>query len=314
MRYSILFIIVVVLVSGFIAYFGDILGRRMGKKRLTLFNMRPKYTAIVVTTITGMIIAAAVLALLLSIDPSFRRIFAEGQQILERNKFLTSNNERLEKRIIGLTERSRDLEKEVGERRKEVAAANAEAAKAVKARDAALKTVHLLEQDIARRKIELVELKKRSVAAEKAVKISDAQLLYSTTRLADARSRLTATQNDLKVAFKDLTIKKKQLGDTQAKLVNAQKTLEEQEARLKTQEDQLRDQQQALVQTGNVAIEYYRQTSQLRSSELIIRQGEEVARATTPAVGVRDQGRRAIMLRTVVKAKLGASGPTSARW
>ncbi|MCL5102837.1 MAG: DUF3084 domain-containing protein [Armatimonadetes bacterium] len=280
MRYSILFIIVVILVSGFIAYFGDILGRRMGKKRLTLFNMRPKYTAIVVTTITGMIIAASVLALLLSIDPSFRRIFAEGQQILERNKFLTSNSERLEKRIIDLTTRSRDLEKEVGERRREVFAAKTEAAKALKARNDALKTVRVLEKDIAERKKQLVEIKKRSDAAVREAKAADERFVDSMSRLVDARAKLAKTQRDLRTMIGDLTIKKKQLRDTQVNLVSAQKQLKEQEAALRTQEGQLRDQQQALVQTGNVAMDFYRQTSQLRSSELILRQGEEIARAT----------------------------------
>ena len=67
MRYSIFFAIVLVLVSGFIAYFGDLLGRRMGKKRLTLFGLRPRHTAIGVTTITGMIIAALALITLISI-------------------------------------------------------------------------------------------------------------------------------------------------------------------------------------------------------------------------------------------------------
>ena len=44
-------------VCGLIAYIGDLLGRRMGKKRLSAFGLRPKHTAILFTIVTGVLIA-----------------------------------------------------------------------------------------------------------------------------------------------------------------------------------------------------------------------------------------------------------------
>lgn len=66
MKYTWFFILALIAVSGFIAWFGDLLGRKMGKKRLSIFGMRPRHTAIFMTTITGMIISAIAIGTLLS--------------------------------------------------------------------------------------------------------------------------------------------------------------------------------------------------------------------------------------------------------
>ena len=43
-------------ISGVIAYLGDALGTLVGKKRLSLFGMRPRFTALFVAISTGIII------------------------------------------------------------------------------------------------------------------------------------------------------------------------------------------------------------------------------------------------------------------
>lgn len=50
-------IISVILVSAIIAFVGDRVGHFIGRKRLTLFNLRPRTTAILITIITGILIA-----------------------------------------------------------------------------------------------------------------------------------------------------------------------------------------------------------------------------------------------------------------
>ena len=39
--------------GGAIAYFGDRIGMKVGRKRLTLFGLRPKHTSIIITIVTG---------------------------------------------------------------------------------------------------------------------------------------------------------------------------------------------------------------------------------------------------------------------
>ena len=45
---------VLMLMGGLIAFLGDKIGSKVGKKRMTLFGLRPKYTSIIVTIISGL--------------------------------------------------------------------------------------------------------------------------------------------------------------------------------------------------------------------------------------------------------------------
>ena len=38
-------IVILLVASGLIAYAGDYVGRKAGKKKLSIFNLRPKYTS-----------------------------------------------------------------------------------------------------------------------------------------------------------------------------------------------------------------------------------------------------------------------------
>jgi uncharacterized protein (DUF3084 family) len=60
--YGILLIGTLVVASGVIAYVGDIVGRRMGRKRLSLFGLRPRHTAIAISVVAGMLITMFTLA------------------------------------------------------------------------------------------------------------------------------------------------------------------------------------------------------------------------------------------------------------
>jgi len=53
-------IVFIVALAGVIAYLGDRVGHNVGRKRLTLLNIRPRYTSTIVAVATGMIIALVV--------------------------------------------------------------------------------------------------------------------------------------------------------------------------------------------------------------------------------------------------------------
>ncbi len=53
-------IIFIVALAGIIAYAGDRIGHQVGRKRLTLLNIRPRYTSTIIAVATGMIIALVV--------------------------------------------------------------------------------------------------------------------------------------------------------------------------------------------------------------------------------------------------------------
>lgn len=57
-------IAVLAMMGGAIAYFGDKVGTKIGKKKLSMFGLRPKHTSIIVAIATGILITASTLAIL----------------------------------------------------------------------------------------------------------------------------------------------------------------------------------------------------------------------------------------------------------
>lgn len=70
--YGLMLIAVLAVMGGIIAYIGDKLGSKVGKRKLTIFGLRPKHTSILVTIITGIIIAASTLGILALVSKDVR--------------------------------------------------------------------------------------------------------------------------------------------------------------------------------------------------------------------------------------------------
>ncbi len=62
LRVAFIFLLVAVLAGG-IAMLGNQLGRKIGRKKMTVFGLRPRHTSIFITTMTGSVIACSTLAL-----------------------------------------------------------------------------------------------------------------------------------------------------------------------------------------------------------------------------------------------------------
>ena len=90
---------IIAVMGGIIAYVGDKIGTKVGKQRMSLFGLRPKYTSIVVTIITGLMIAAATVGVLsissrsvrtalFGLDQMYAQMEALNQQIAAKNEEL----------------------------------------------------------------------------------------------------------------------------------------------------------------------------------------------------------------------------------
>lgn len=74
-------VLAVLILGGVIATLGDRIGMRVGKARLSLFNLRPRQTATVVSILTGGVISASTLALLFGVSQQLRTGVFELEQI-----------------------------------------------------------------------------------------------------------------------------------------------------------------------------------------------------------------------------------------
>lgn len=299
MRYSFLFVAVLILVSGFIAYFGDVIGRKMGKKRLTVGSLRPRHTAYIITAITGMLISGMAVATLVSVNSQFRKVFTEGERILAQNESLTKANDKLLALNNRLRDRSKHLQSLVDSLQREAQRARKEAEKAKAERDKQLRLVKHLQQEVAERTREVTERKRQLEKLERAVAslnteiaLARADLRVKTLELDKVQEQLRSAQDQLisaniKLADAENKLKSTQarLEDTRAKLAETESTLRQQEIVLKQQKEQIELGQAALVREGikrlqfEKASEYFAaQAGELRSGDLILRQGDEIVR------------------------------------
>ncbi len=104
-----LMVLVLLALCGFIAYIGDLLGRRLGKKRLTLFGLRPKHTAIVLTIVTGVLIAAVTFGAALVMVPGFRQVVTKGERLARDNTRLARQNQQRREESDLLTRKNGEL-------------------------------------------------------------------------------------------------------------------------------------------------------------------------------------------------------------
>lgn len=92
-------IIIVAIMGGIIAFIGDKLGTKIGKRRMSLFGLRPKHTSIIVTIVTGILIAAATLGILSIASQNVRTALFGMEQLKEEMRALNASVESKNKEL-----------------------------------------------------------------------------------------------------------------------------------------------------------------------------------------------------------------------
>ncbi len=70
-----------ILVSGVVAFVGNLVGRGIGRRRLAIFGLRPRHTAQLITVITGMLITVVTLAVVLLVSNDARQALFHLQEV-----------------------------------------------------------------------------------------------------------------------------------------------------------------------------------------------------------------------------------------
>jgi len=112
-----LLILAVLLLGGVLATIGDRLGSRIGKARLSLFRLRPRSTAVLITVLTGSLISALTLGLMLAVSEQLRIGLFQLDKIESK---LSNARKNLDFSVVQLTR----SEKQLNKARKDVARAD----------------------------------------------------------------------------------------------------------------------------------------------------------------------------------------------
>ncbi|MBO8126148.1 MAG: DUF3084 domain-containing protein [Firmicutes bacterium] len=81
--YGIRLVLALIIVGGIIAFIGDKIGMKVGRKRLTLFGLRPRHTSIIVTILTGAFIAGATIGVLSIVSEDVRTALFNMKELKE---------------------------------------------------------------------------------------------------------------------------------------------------------------------------------------------------------------------------------------
>lgn len=179
-----LLILALLVLGGILSTLGDRLGSRVGKARLSLFNMRPRRTAVVITVLTGSLISALSLGLMLLVSRQLRvglfeldalqaRLKTSREQLQasqqERQK-ARSETGRIEAELLIARERANTL-------RKELEPLQTQRDKLESDRERLSRDIKVRDADIRRTETELNQVRNRIQAGEKELKTLERNLV-----------------------------------------------------------------------------------------------------------------------------------------
>lgn len=88
--YGIVLILVLIITGGVVAVIGDRVGTKVGKKRLSIFGLRPRHTSTIVTIVTGIVITTLTFGILAAASENVRTALF-GMEQLNRSMQETKN-------------------------------------------------------------------------------------------------------------------------------------------------------------------------------------------------------------------------------
>ena len=212
-------VFVILILGGVIATVSDRLGTKVGKARLSLFKLRPRDTAVVVTVMAGSILSAITLGILFATSKPLRTGVFRIDEIQKR-----LNNARRE--INQATQEKNRVESELGQARHAQAQAKANLEEINRSLQAAN-----AEQAQTQAKLNSLRIQLNSVEAAKSKtekQLSDVEAAKSETesQLMSVEAAKSQTESQLKMVQTARATTKTQLDRTESQLntVSAQKT------------------------------------------------------------------------------------------
>jgi len=246
---------------GFIAYWGDLLGRRMGKRRLTLFGLRPRYTAIAVTTITGMLIALITISIMAMVSQRVRLLMLQGFQIVTERKQV-----------------ERDLKASQKAYDREAFLLTQEKAAEQKARQDAVN---------AKKEIRLI-IAERNILTKQIINLKS-ELRTNRLALAQAKSRLYVVEGDMQVAKKEIATRSAQIKKQEGMIADLERRRTTLAAAAKELEQAVGDAVPAYVAMRELPIEFHKGDEIVRMVIKCNQPKPEIVRQLTQLIDESDQ-------------------------
>jgi uncharacterized protein (DUF3084 family) len=163
--YSLILVFTVIIISGLIAFVGDWVGLKIGKKRVTIFGLRPHSTAIFITIISGILIAVITVTILAISSNDVRTALFGMEELKEKLSYLSRE---VELRNMQLSSTKEDL-KEKTTQLQEMEEKYQELSEDIKNKTAQLKELLIIREGLIEEKDKLTKEVEELNAAIKAL-------------------------------------------------------------------------------------------------------------------------------------------------
>ncbi|MCC5635400.1 DUF3084 domain-containing protein [Nostoc sp. CHAB 5844] len=221
----------ILILGGVIATVGDRIGTRVGKARLSLFKLRPKNTAVLITILTGGLISASTLGILFAADEGLRKGVFELEDI---QKDLRNKREQL-----------KTAEAQKTKVEKELSQARIEQTKAQQDLQAINKSLQAANAKQRETQAQLNVTISRQAQTQAQLQRTQGQLNQVATRYQQARSELQNVYNQRKA----LQVAVEQLKAEQQRLyAEAKKAIDEAKAAITKRDRELANRQEIIEQ------------------------------------------------------------------
>lgn len=279
-------ILVVLVLGGLIATLGDRLGTKVGKARLSLFKLRPKQTATVVTIITGIMISATTLGILFASSESLRKGVFQLDDILKKSRQarrelteVSTQKDQIEQELVRARSEQTEAQKQLDEINQFLKEAIDRQSRTAKKLEETQQNIERLQKNF---RAAQTELKTFSAQAQK-LRSEITQLQTEREELLAQREQVQAqiAQRDKEIAQRDKEIaaRDKQLQQRTGEIQERDRQLQQRDQELQQRTGELKERDQQLQQ----------RTTQLQEREQELQQRDEAIAQRDREIQSRDE-------------------------
>lgn len=294
-------ILVVLIFGGLIAALGDRLGSKVGKAKLRIFNLRPRQTAVVLTVLTGTLIAASTLTVLFTFSKSLREGIFKLDDILKQLRVAQADLEKvanekieIEKKLKAAKnqEKVAKIQQEIIQKRSKQVNANysqtlAKLKQASKEAKNLQSDVTILIKEREHLAQQRLVLTKETATLQTQVKLRDEELNKRQEKIAAQDTILAQRQDRLQLLEKrfqslesqrqklqaEINLRDSKIGDLDQAITLKDQNLKVRESKLKDLENQLG----YLNREVQVLEQYYQNYQDLRERKIALLRGQVIA-------------------------------------
>ena len=258
------FVLLIILLGGLTAYIADFLGRFLGKKRLSIFGLRPKHTAVLITTLAGFLIPLLTVLIIVTLSREVKVWLIEGQTAVEERNRKVTELKLVNARVVQKTDEVIQLENQKNASFQKMKDAQAQLKNLEQSAKKLQEQIHTLRQEILTLRKNIQEMHQRY----KTLEASHQQLNDASKKIKQENAYLNTIQANLESELKEKILLSSKLEHKMMQLQERVDQLHFQKKEIATQYDRLSQQFQVDIQQAKADLELARVEKEKAEAEI----------------------------------------------